>query len=168
MTFNIISHDIASLLDDWIEDERNGVQFPVPFDAAWQMAGYATKASAKRALKDLDEGIEFSTQLLKNARAGRSSESISFSLKGLKEFCLLARTPEGKAMMMSDGSSDRKGCWRLSDGCQVRECSIRALARFQTFPDGLILSDRNSLDCKGIGNAVPPLALERILSECFS
>jgi site-specific DNA-cytosine methylase len=77
-------------------------------------------------------------------------------------------SPTVKAMMMSDGGrSERKGCWRLFDGYEVRECSIRALARFQSFPDDLVLSGRNSLDCKGIGNAVPPLALNQILSHCF-
>lgn len=29
---NIVTQDIASLLDGWIEAEQNGVQFPVPFD----------------------------------------------------------------------------------------------------------------------------------------
>jgi hypothetical protein len=108
----LIKSDITSLLDSWIEAEKNGVQFPVPFDLAWQMAGYATKASAKRALKDLNEGIEFSTQLLKNARAGRSSESINFSLKGVKEFCLLARTPEGKAIRLYFIDAEEK--WQLT------------------------------------------------------
>jgi DNA (cytosine-5)-methyltransferase 1 len=78
-------------------------------------------------------------------------------------------SPTVKAMMMSDGGrSERKGCWRLTDGYEVRECSVRALARFQSFPDDLILSGRNSLDCKGIGNAVAPLALNSMLANCFS
>jgi DNA (cytosine-5)-methyltransferase 1 len=76
--------------------------------------------------------------------------------------------PTVKAMMMSDRGSDRKGCWKLTDDYEVRECSVGALARFQTFPDDLILSGRNSLDCKSVGNAVPPVALKSILDNCFS
>lgn len=75
--------------------------------------------------------------------------------------------PTVKAMMMSDGESERKGCWRLIEGCEVREMSVRGLARLQTFPDDLILSGNKALDCKAIGNAVPPLIMQKILEECF-
>ena len=76
--------------------------------------------------------------------------------------------PTVKAMMMSDGESERKGCWRLIDNCEVREMSVRGLARLQTFPDDMILPDNKGLACKIIGNAVPPLAMQRILEDCFS
>jgi DNA (cytosine-5)-methyltransferase 1 len=76
--------------------------------------------------------------------------------------------PTVKAMMMSDGDSERKGCWRLIDNCEVREMSVRGLARLQTFPDDMILSGNKGLDCKIIGNAIPPLALQRILENCFN
>jgi DNA (cytosine-5)-methyltransferase 1 len=80
----------------------------------------------------------------------------------------LQPAPTVKAMMMSDGGrSGRKGCWRINDGFEVREMSVRALARLQSFPDDLILSGQNSLDCKGVGNAVPPLVMQRILENCF-
>jgi site-specific DNA-cytosine methylase len=70
-------------------------------------------------------------------------------------------------MMMSDGESERKGCWRLIDNCEVREMSMRGLARLQTFSDDIILSRNKALSCKMIGNAVPPLVLQKILEECF-
>jgi DNA (cytosine-5)-methyltransferase 1 len=76
--------------------------------------------------------------------------------------------PTVKAMMMSDGDSERKGCWRLIDNCEVREMSVRGLARLQTFPDDMILSGNKGLDCKVVGNAIPPLALQRILENCFN
>jgi DNA (cytosine-5)-methyltransferase 1 len=76
--------------------------------------------------------------------------------------------PTVKAMMMSDGDSERKGCWRLIDNCDVREMSVRGLAKLQTFPDDMILSGNKGLDCKIIGNAIPPLALQRILENCFN
>jgi site-specific DNA-cytosine methylase len=75
--------------------------------------------------------------------------------------------PTVKAMMMSDGESERKGCWRLIDNCEVREMSIRGLARLQTLPDDMVLSGNKALDCKAIGNAVPPIVLNKILEECF-
>jgi DNA (cytosine-5)-methyltransferase 1 len=76
--------------------------------------------------------------------------------------------PTVKAMMMSDGESERKGCWRLIDNCEVREMSVRGLARLQTFPDDMILPDNKGLACKVVGNAIPPLALQRILENCFN
>jgi DNA (cytosine-5)-methyltransferase 1 len=76
--------------------------------------------------------------------------------------------PTVKAMMMSDGKSERKGCWRLVDSCEVREISVRGLARLQTFPDDLILPSHKGLACKMIGNAVPPVIMEAILKHCFS
>lgn len=75
--------------------------------------------------------------------------------------------PTVKAMMMSNGESERKGCWRLIDNCEVREMSVRGLARLQTFPDDTILPKNKGLACKVIGNAVPPLVMQKILQECF-
>lgn len=75
--------------------------------------------------------------------------------------------PTVKAMMMSDGESERKGCWRIIDNCDVREMSVRGLARLQTFPDDMILPKHKGLACKVIGNAVPPLIMQKILQECF-
>jgi DNA (cytosine-5)-methyltransferase 1 len=75
--------------------------------------------------------------------------------------------PTVKAMMMSDGDSERKGCWRLIDNCEVREMNVRGLARLQTFPDDMILSGNKGLDCKMIGNAVSPIVMQRILENCF-
>lgn len=40
--------DISTLIDQWIEQESKGIQFPVPFDLAWQFAGYSKKANAKQ------------------------------------------------------------------------------------------------------------------------
>ena len=75
--------------------------------------------------------------------------------------------PTVKAMMMSDGESERKGCWRIVDNYEVREMSVRGLARLQTFPDDMILPRHKGLACKVIGNAVPSLIMQKILEECF-
>lgn len=52
----------------------------------------------------------------------------------------------------------------LSQG-RVVKMTPRALARFQTFPDSYKLPDRAALACKGIGNAVPPLMMEKIYKQ---
>ena len=44
---------------------------------------------------------------------------------------------------------------------RVVQMTPRALARFQTFPDGYDLPDTKSLACRIIGNAVPPLAMKK-------
>ena len=76
--------------------------------------------------------------------------------------------PTVKAMMMSDGESERKGCWRIIDNYKVREMSVRGLARLQTFPDDMILPKHRGLACKVTGNAVPPLVMQKILEGCFN
>jgi site-specific DNA-cytosine methylase len=49
----------------------------------------------------------------------------------------------------------------LSQGRVVR-MTPRALARFQAFPDTYALPDGAALACRVIGNAVPPLLMQRI------
>jgi hypothetical protein len=111
MTNSIVQQDIASLLDSWIEAEKNGIQFPVPFEAAWRMAEYSTKASAKRELKSLKKGNQFSTEMLKTPGGGRSSELINLSVDGLKHFCLMADTGAGEAIRQYFIEAEKK--WRL-------------------------------------------------------
>jgi site-specific DNA-cytosine methylase len=54
----------------------------------------------------------------------------------------------------------------LSHG-RVVQMTPRALARFQSFPDWYQLPSNNALAVKGIGNAVPPLLMQRI-GETFT
>lgn len=48
---------------------------------------------------------------------------------------------------------------------RVVSMTPRALARFQTFPDWYALPDNARLAAKGIGNAVPPLLYQQIISQ---
>lgn len=112
MTSNIVQHDIASLLDGWIEAERNGVQFPVPFEVAWRMAEYSNKANAKQSgLKSLKKGKQFSSQIMKTPGGGRSSEIINLSVDGLKHLCLMADTEVGEAIRDYFIEAEKK--WKL-------------------------------------------------------
>lgn len=111
MTTGIVRHDVLALIEEWIQSEQDGIEFPVPFDAAWGIAGYSTKASAKRGIKDLKEGKHFSTELLKNKQKGRSSESIKMSCDAFKHFCLLAKTDEGDEIREYFIEAEKK--WKL-------------------------------------------------------
>lgn len=112
MTSNIVStkNEVSAKLDHWLEAERNGERFPVPFDDAWRMAGYSTKASAKRALTDLVENEDFSTSLLKS-NGGRASRVFSFTCDAFKSFCLMAKTEEGKQTRSYFIEAEKK--WKL-------------------------------------------------------
>lgn len=111
MVNSIVRQDVQSLVDGWLQAERDGVPFPVPFDAAWPIAGYSTKANGKRGLKALEEGIDFSSMLMKNGRRGRSSESILLSCDAFKHLCLMAETPEGREVRDYFIESEKR--WRL-------------------------------------------------------
>lgn len=55
----------------------------------------------------------------------------------------------------------------FKEGGVGSEMTTRALARFQTFPDTYTLPDSNTLAARIIGNAVPPLFMQRV-GEMFA
>lgn len=110
------SQSIENLIDSWIEQESKGVQFPVPFDLAWQFAGYSNKANAKRdGLKGLKQGKHFSSQKMNkrssNASGFSRSEYITLSLDAFKHICLMANTDEGEQIRDYFIECEKK--WRL-------------------------------------------------------
>jgi anti-repressor protein len=112
MSNSIVSQDLSSMLDGWIEAERSGIEFPVPFDVAWTLAGYSNKANAKRdGLKGLQKDKEFSSEKSKNALAGRPSDSIMLSVDGMKHMCLMACTEQGRQVRQYFIEVEEK--WRL-------------------------------------------------------
>lgn len=50
----------------------------------------------------------------------------------------------------------------LSQG-KVVALTVRALARLQSIPDSYRLPEKNSLGCRIVGNAIPPLLMQRII-----
>lgn len=72
-------------------------------------------------------------------------------------------TRDANEPMFTVTSNISKGMSRawLARG-QVVKMTPRALARFQTFPDWYTLPASNTLACKGIGNAVPPLFMAKM------
>jgi site-specific DNA-cytosine methylase len=59
-----------------------------------------------------------------------------------------------------------KGDWRAQvPAGRVVQMTSRALARFQSFPDDYALPKNNTLACRVIGNAVPPLLYQRVVES---
>jgi phage anti-repressor protein len=115
MANSIVRQDIAALLDGWIEAEKNGNEFPVPFDLAWNIAGYSMKHHGKRKLispkSQLAEGIDYLTKSGESSPEGRSSDEIRLTCDAFKQFCLLAETEEGRQIRQYFIESEKK--WRL-------------------------------------------------------
>lgn len=106
----IVPTDIAGLLDSWIEAERNGVEFPVPFDLAYPMAGYARKDSAKRYLPKSASGILYHVSRIESK--GRPVEQIALSVAGFEHMCLMADTAEGH--QIREYFRDARSKWELT------------------------------------------------------
>lgn len=66
-------------------------------------------------------------------------------------------------------TAQNKGDWRawLSRG-RVVQMTPRALARFQTFPDWYRFSGKKVLDCRVVGEAVPPLLYEKLIKHLLN
>jgi len=103
------SLDIQQLVDKWLKDEQNGVQFPVDFDIAWQIAGYARKDSAKRYLPKSALHKLYHVSVEKSG--GRPKQTIKLSIDGLKHLCLMADTPEGEQIRQYFIECEKK--WKL-------------------------------------------------------
>ncbi|MDJ0579064.1 hypothetical protein [Crocosphaera sp.] len=89
------NNSTKNLVESWFKAEKEGVQFPVPFDTAWKIAGYSKKANAKRRLSKFVRGKDFCSQMSKSS-GGRQSEVFYFSCNAFTHFCLLAETQEGR------------------------------------------------------------------------
>jgi hypothetical protein len=100
---NLTNFNSQQLIEQWYQQEQDGVQFPVPFDIAWQIAGYSRKDSAKRALSNyLVEGEDYRNpsqdELHKmwNSSQSKRSEVFLLSCDAMKELCMLSRSEQGK------------------------------------------------------------------------
>ncbi|MFM6308184.1 MAG: hypothetical protein ACKPGB_07930, partial [Dolichospermum sp.] len=105
------SASTQNLIDTWLEQEQNGNQFPVDFDIAWQIAGYARKDHAKRRLSKLVKGEDFSSEKGKTSQSGRFSEIINLTCDAFKHFCLLAETEQGREIRQYFIECEKK--WKL-------------------------------------------------------
>lgn len=83
------------------------------------------------------------------------------SVNARQEYSDGLRYKESPAMTITKEAQPR--AW-LSQG-RVVKMTPRCLARFQSFPDSYVLPDNNALACRVIGNAVPPLLYQKIISQ---
>lgn len=60
-------------------------------------------------------------------------------------------------------NASNSNSWRGSVNGRVVKMTPRCLARFQSFPDSYVLPSSAKLATTGIGNAVPPLLMQRVL-----
>lgn len=106
--------NIQALIDKWLEQEQNGVRFPVDFEIAWYIAGYSRKDSAKRKLSKMTEGTDFHRLVEVKQRHQRGAvevEVFSLTCDALKHFCLLAETEEGRQIRNYFIECEKK--WKL-------------------------------------------------------
>lgn len=121
-----IQNDYQGLVEDWLKAESEGERFPVPFDIAWQIAGYSTKGKGKRRLTSkrshLIEGQDYLiekgdynqnvfAQSGKSVISGRSSDLILLTNDAFKHFCLIAETEQGRQIRQYFIECEKK--WRL-------------------------------------------------------
>ena len=109
MANEIVRQDLQSLIDDWIEMERNGTEYPVPFESAWTIAGYSRKDSAKRYLPKSALGKLYHVSVVKTK--GRPKDVIMLSTEGMKHICLMADTAEGEVIRRYFIDAEKK--WKL-------------------------------------------------------
>lgn len=107
------SLDIQQLVDKWLKDEQNGVQFPVDLSVAWPMTGYKKKQDAINIVQNnLIEGIDFLRTSVKNPSGkGRSVIQVMLTCDGFKQMCLLAKTDQGREIRQYFIECEKK--WKL-------------------------------------------------------
>jgi len=112
----MLSHNFNTeeLIDQWIQEEDQGVQYPVDLDIAWQLAGYKKKQEGLiNCRNNLIEGVDFSQKSVKNPSGkGRSVIKMFLTCDGLKQLCLLARTLEGRQVRQYFIECEKK--WKLT------------------------------------------------------
>jgi phage anti-repressor protein len=116
MASEIVRQDVQSLVDGWLKAEQEGTQFPVDFDIAWSIAGYTRKDNAKRKLVSTASGLvkdeDFAFLISEEwSQEGRSSDLIVMTCDAFKQFCLMAKTDQGKAIRLYFIDAEKK--WKL-------------------------------------------------------
>lgn len=98
---NIVTQDIISLLDGWIEAERKGVEFPVPLHDYWNIAGHKKTQDAFKLLESRQEdGFDYLRSTVNSAGggSGRKRQARFLTVAALERLCLAAHTTEGDAV----------------------------------------------------------------------
>jgi phage anti-repressor protein len=110
----ILAESHATIIDKWMEQERNGVRFPADFEIVWKISGYSNKANAKRKLSKLSEGSDFiiSDEMVSRPQGGgKKAHLIKMTCDAVKHFCLLAETDQGRAIRQYFIEAEKR--WKL-------------------------------------------------------
>lgn len=140
---SIVKQDITSLIDGWLDREAKGEHFPVPFDLAWQIAGYSRKDSAKRKLPKSSQGKVYHISVENSSQdGGRPREVITLSCDGLKHLCLMSETEQGEQIRQYFIEAEKR--WRTVQN----DFPLVAAQVEQTETDKLILLEQLRLKNK--------------------
>jgi len=80
----------------------------------------------------------------------------------VKERCLTIRQASDPMFTLTSSMGVKRPTRACIQPGRVVSMTPRCLARFQSFPDTYVLPEGKTLAAKGIGNAVPPLLMEKI------
>lgn len=118
MTTNIVPTeqqgiDWEALLEQWMQQEQEGIEFPVPLHDYWFIAGHSTKRKCFDLAKSiLEKGVDYYSPIgSKKPGRGRPSEKLQVSTAALEHLCLAAKTEQGKQVRELYRQSKRK--WDL-------------------------------------------------------
>lgn len=90
------SVSIEQLIAQWLEAERNGVQFPVPLHDHWGIAGHRKVQDAFALLESRqEEGFDFLRSTVRTGKRGQPRQARFLTVAALERFCLAAHTREG-------------------------------------------------------------------------
>jgi hypothetical protein len=96
MSKDIVATNIEQLLEDWVEAERNGVQFPVPLHDHIGIAGHKKAQDAYLLLESRqEEGFDYLRSTVRNGKRGQPRQSRFLTVAALERFCLAAHTSQG-------------------------------------------------------------------------
>ena len=109
---NFNPDDYSKIVDRWLSAEKDGTEFPVEFEIAWKLAGYARKDHAKRRITSkssyLKEGRDYLPTSGEWLTSGRSSDSMLLTCDAFKHFCLMAETEQGEQIRQYFIESEKK------------------------------------------------------------
>ena len=112
MSEAIVSYDVRSLIDQWMEAERNGEQFPVPFHDFWDIAGHNKKQDAVSLLESLlTKDSDYLRSTVNNGKRGRPSYTYFVTCDGLKHWALASQTEAGRNIRQYFIEAEKK--WQM-------------------------------------------------------
>lgn len=169
------------LLSQGISRDQKGGEYPITMREASQLAFTVTANSNMNGMRAFLVGGQF------NKPAGCDDRGPQVVMDGEPCFTVTASYKgDWRAFIVDGGNAGHSLTVRMDDepmctvdamrpskhpkvAClssgRIVRMSVRALARFQSFPDEYRLPERSTLAARVIGNAVPPLWYEKVVAQ---